>query len=164
MALTITRVVKMSTTVKADKAILELAVKAYHTAFQNLKGVENLLFSVTFEPLPVALMKASSARGGNSLGLDPSDGPLVVILLYTSWDSADNDDLVYEANKQALSDIDDEAQRRDVASAFRYMNYSSDQDPIAAYGLQSQARLQDVSAKYDPDRFFQNHMAGPFKL
>ncbi|KAK6214106.1 hypothetical protein LQW54_004708 [Pestalotiopsis sp. IQ-011] len=159
------RVSKMSTTVKSDIAILEFAVKTYHTAFQNLKGVGNLLFSVTFEPLPVTLMKASVAGGGNSLGLDPSNGPLVVILFYTSWDSADDDEIVFKLNKQALSEIDEEAQRRGVASSFRCLNYSfSHQDPIAGYGPQSQARLQYVSAKYDPDRFFQNHMAGPFKL
>jgi hypothetical protein len=159
------RVVKMSTTVKADTAILDFATKTYHASFEKLKGVENLLFSVTLESIPVSMMQASLARGGNSLGLNPSDGPLVVILFYTSWNSPDDDYLVYEVNKQALRDIESESENKGVASSFRYMNYSfTHQDPIAGYGLQSQAHLRAASAKYDPDGFFQASNSGAFKL
>ncbi|KAK6074294.1 FAD binding domain-containing protein [Seiridium cupressi] len=83
------RVVKMSTTVKADTSILDYVVKTYSAAFEKLKGVENLLFSMTFEPLPVSMMKQSQ----------------------TSWDNANDDSIVYEVNKTALEKIDNEAQR-----------------------------------------------------
>ncbi|KAI0384946.1 FAD-binding domain-containing protein [Hypomontagnella monticulosa] len=159
------RVNKMSTTVKADAGILEYAVEAYHNAFKSLDGVQNLLFSITFEPLHVSMMKQSIARGGNSLGLKPSDGPLVVILFYTSWDSPNDDKKVYDVNKKGLEAIDNEAQRRSVSASYRYLNYASlHQDPITSYGPESKAHLRAVSAKYDPERFFQTAGVGPFKL
>ncbi|RYO88963.1 hypothetical protein DL764_008653 [Monosporascus ibericus] len=149
------RVVKMSTSVKADTEILEYAVKTYHASFEKLKGVKNLLFSISFEPVPVSLIEQSISRGGNSLGLKTSDGPLVVVLFYTSWDSPSDDKIVYEVNKEALETIDSEAQRKKVSAAYRYLNYTlTHQDPISSYGSESKTHLQAVSAKYDPEGFF----------
>ncbi|ROV87431.1 hypothetical protein VSDG_09840 [Cytospora chrysosperma] len=159
------RVVKMSTTVKADTSILEYTVETFHATLAKLKGVENLLFSITFEPLPVAIFEQSVARGGNSLGLRNSDGPLVVVLFYTSWDNSSDDEEVFQINKKALEDIDNEAQSKGVSASYRYLNYAfPHQDPISSYGPESKAHLQAVSAKYDPDGFFQTAGAGPFKL
>lgn len=155
----------MTTTVKADVSILEHAVSTYRAAFERLKDVENLLFSLTFEPIPVSLMEQSSARGGNSLGLNPAEGPLVVVLLYTAWDNASDDEKVYAVNKKALEKIDQEARSRNVSASYRYLNYSfTHQDPISSYGKDSKAQLQAVSARYDPEGFFQSVVAGPFKL
>ncbi|RYP61823.1 hypothetical protein DL771_009989 [Monosporascus sp. 5C6A] len=159
------RVVKMSTTVKADTEILKYAVKTYHASFEKLKGVENLLFSITFEPVPISLIEQSISRGGNSLGLKASDGPLVVVLFYTSWESPSDDKKVYEVNKEALGTIDSEAQSKKVSAAYRYLNYTfTHQDPISSYGPESKAHLQAVSTKYDPEGFFQTAGVGPFKL
>lgn len=55
-------VIKMSTSVKADIKILEYAIETYSKSFEELKGVENLLFSISFEPIPVSMMKQSSKR------------------------------------------------------------------------------------------------------
>jgi hypothetical protein len=164
-ALITTRVVKMSTTVRADTSILEYAVETYQAAFEKLKGVKNLIFSITFEPLPVSLMGQSIARGGNALGLKPSDGPLVVVLFYSSWDSSSDDETIYTVNKEALVRIEKEAESRSVLASYLYMKYAfTHQDPIGSHGAESQAHLQAVSAKYDPEGFFLAAGAGPFKL
>ncbi|KAK9780405.1 putative FAD-binding PCMH-type domain-containing protein [Seiridium cardinale] len=150
------RVVKRSTTVKADTSILEYVVKTYSAAFEKLKGVENLLFSMTFEPLPVSMIKESQVRGGNSLGLKLSEGPLVVVLFYTSWDNVKDDSIVYEVNKTALEKIDNEARRNQVAASYRHSNYIfTGQDHVSPYGNDTRAYLKAVSAKYDPERFFE---------
>jgi hypothetical protein len=155
----------MTTTVKADISILEYAVETFHESFKKLKDINNLLFSLTFEPIPVSMIEQSNARGQNALGLKPSDGPLVVVLFYTSWDDARDTENVYEVNKKALQRIEAEAERKNVAASYRYLNYAyTHQDPINSYGSESKARLQAVSAKYDPEGFFQAAGAGPFKL
>lgn len=156
----------MSTTVKANVGILEYAVEIFNTSLGELKGVvENLLFSLTFEPLPGALLERSAARGGNAFGLQPEDGPLVVLLLYTSWDRSSDDEKVFEVNKKALEAINHEAEKRKVAASFRYLNYACPpQDPIASFGAESNARLREVSAKYDKEAFFQTAGVGPLKL
>ncbi|KAF2874702.1 hypothetical protein BDV95DRAFT_656231 [Massariosphaeria phaeospora] len=159
------RVVKMTTTVKADTRILEYAVEKYCAAFKNLKGVANLLFSLSFEPIPVSMLEASAQSGENAIGLNPSDGPLVVVLFYTSWDNASDDETVYKVNKEALRAIEEEARGKDVDARYRYLKYAfPGQDAIGSYGEERKAHLQAVSAKYDPDRFWQVAGAGPFKL
>lgn len=155
----------MSTTVKADTSILEYAVETFRASLKELKEVKNILFSLTFEPLPTSLIEKSVASGGNSMGLKPSDGPLVVLLLYSSWDSASDDEKVYQVKKKALEDINNEAQSKNSSASYCYLNYAfPHQDPISSYGPESKAHLQAVSAKYDPEGFFQAAGAGPFKL
>ncbi|KAI1451455.1 FAD-binding domain-containing protein [Annulohypoxylon moriforme] len=159
------RVLKMSTTVKADADILEYSVKAYHTAFEKLKQVQNILFSITFEPIPVSLVKNAAVRGKNALGLGLEDVPLVVVLFYTSWDNASDDELVYDVNKSVIAEVEKEAQSKNVSASYRYLNYASPhQGSFDSYGPESKAQLLKVSAKYDPDGFFQTARAGPFKL
>lgn len=156
---------KTSTTVKADTKILEYAIEAYHAAFEKLKGVENLLFSITFEALPGSLMERSIVKGGNSLGLNPSDSPVVVVLFYTSWDKPNDDRKVYDVNKEALENIDNEAKNRDVSAIYRYSSYTSPEKALfGSFGPESKRYLKTITTKYDPDGFFQITGAGPFKL
>ncbi|RYO86447.1 hypothetical protein DL766_003100 [Monosporascus sp. MC13-8B] len=111
------------------------------------------------------MIEQSIARGGNSPGLKPSDGPLIVVLFYTSWESASDDKRVFDVNKEALQNIDDEARSKNVSASYRYMNYMfTYQDPITSYGPESKEHLRTVSAKYDPGGFFQVAGLGPFKL
>lgn len=134
-------------------------------AFEKLKGMENLLFSMTLEPIPVCMMDKSISHGGNSMGLKPQDGPVVVMLFYTSWDSASDDERVYDVNKEALASIEDESRKKNVSATYRYLNYAfTQQDPFASYGSEAKAELLRVSAKYNPDGFFQSAGAGPFKI
>jgi hypothetical protein len=155
----------MTTTVKADVNILEFAVDMFRESFKELKNINNILFSITFEPIPVSMIEQSNARGQNAMGLKPSGGPLVVILFYTSWDEASDTEHVYEVNKKAIERIETEAKAKSVATDYRYLNYAfTHQDPLTSYGNESKARLQAVSLKYDPDGFFQHVVSGPFKL
>lgn len=140
-------------------------MEVYHAAFAKIKDVKNLLFSITFEPIPVSLIKQSVARGGNAMGLDPSDGPLMVVLFYTSWDERSDDEKMYAAVKEALATIEEEAKKNDVYSLWLYLNYASPhQNAMASYSKESKARLEAVSKKYDADGFFQISGIGPCKL
>ncbi len=145
--------------------ILNFAVEMYHKSFEEVKEVPGLTFSMTFEPIPASMIAQSRARGGNSFGLEPSDGPLVVILLYNSWASASDDSRIYEVNRTTLDAIDNEAQRSGLGSSYRYLNYASEsQDPIGSYGINSNVHLRSVREKYDPEGFFQIIGGWPFKL
>ncbi|KAI0114416.1 hypothetical protein GGR51DRAFT_443933 [Nemania sp. FL0031] len=160
------RVVKMTTTIKAEVEALDYAVETFRAAYSKLKGIGGLLYSITFEPIPMSLIQQSVSNGGNSLGLKPSDGPLVVILLYSSWDKSSDDETIYEVNKHALHAIEAKARENNASSPFLYMNYAFPryQDAIASYGPESKAQLQAVSKKYDPEGFFQKAGVGPWKF
>lgn len=122
--LTTGRVVKMTTTVKATASILSYAVKEFKAVLEKLKNINNLLFSLTFEPIPVSMIEQSNKRGKNAIGLQPSDGLLVVILLYTSWDDAHETERVYAIKKEALDSIDAEAKVTGTSANYRYLNYA----------------------------------------
>ncbi|KAK6950639.1 hypothetical protein Daesc_007163 [Daldinia eschscholtzii] len=82
-----------------------------------------------------------------------------------SWDNSKDDQTVFDVSKEALDVIDQEAQSKSVSASYRYLNYASTyQDPISSYGPDSNAHLQAVSEKYDPEGFFQTAGVGPFKL
>ena len=150
---------------KADVGILEFALSQYHAAFEKLKDITNILFSITFEAIPISLIEQSVAKGGNATGLQPSDGPLVVILFYTSWDHPSDDDKAFATNKDVLAIIEKESQSKGLFAPYVYLNYAWEhQDPISAYGGDSKSRLQAVSKEYDPDGFFQRALVGTFKL
>jgi hypothetical protein len=156
---------KMLTTVKADASVLEFAVKEFHAALEKLKDIKNLLFSIKFEPIPVSMIEQSEARGTNAINLKTSDGPLVVILLYASWDEASGTDRVYKVNQEAFGKIEKEAEAKSASATYRYLNYAFlHQDAIFSYGNASKTKLREVGARYDPDSFFQTAGAWPFKL
>ncbi|KAI9147316.1 FAD-dependent monooxygenase CTB5 [Paramyrothecium foliicola] len=159
------RVIKMSTTVRADTDILNHAVQVYQEAFSEIQDVANLLFSLTFESIPVSVIQASNKRGGNSLWLKASDGPLVVVLFYTSWDNAGDDDKIIASNRAALEKIDAEAYKKGIASPYRWLQYGyPHQDVMASYGSESLEQLRTISKKCDSDDFFQKAGTGLFKL
>ncbi|KAI8632482.1 hypothetical protein F5Y19DRAFT_492314 [Xylariaceae sp. FL1651] len=142
------RAVQMSTTVIAEVELLEYAVETFHAAYSKLKGLGNLLYSITFEPIP------------------PSDGPLVVILLYSSWDKSSDDETIYEANQDALRAVEAKARETNSLSPYLYLNYAfpRHQNAIGSYGPDSTAQLQAASKKYDPEGFFQKAGMGLWKL
>ncbi|KAK8066270.1 hypothetical protein PG997_013017 [Apiospora hydei] len=94
----------------------------------------------------VSMMEQSMARGGNSQGLDPSQGPLVVVMFYTSWDQPEDDEVVFSVSKEALERIGIEGKSRHMSAQYRYLNYAFPyQHPIGSYGPESNARLHAVS-------------------
>lgn len=155
----------MNTTVKADAATLKSAADTYVAALEPLKECEGITCSFTLQPYPTSLLEKTLSLGGNVLGLDPVDGPLVSILALTWWKKQDDDGKIVSTFRKVIEGIDRDAQSRGTAVPFKYMNYAWDfQDPIASYGPENKAFLQQVSRTYDPDGLFQNGVPGGFKL
>ncbi|KAL4861667.1 hypothetical protein BDV12DRAFT_179916 [Aspergillus spectabilis] len=154
-----------NTTIKADPATLKAASDIYTAALNPIQSAEGLICSLTLQPYPVSLLKKSIERGGNSLGLTTSDGPLVSILLLTYWSSRNDDAAVLGVMQKALADIKREAQNRNTSVPFEFLNYAwGSQDPIGSYGEENKKRLQEVSKRIDPEGVFQRLVPGGFKL
>ncbi|KAI9671566.1 MAG: hypothetical protein M1817_003618 [Caeruleum heppii] len=127
--------------------------------------VANMTFAISFQPLPTAITSRAAATGGNALGLDPDDGPLVIALLTVSWtDPADDDRVDYQA-KKLFELAGYEARRRRRDNDWIYLNYAAKwQSPIKGYGADVARTLADTSKKYDPEGVFQRWVPGGFKL
>jgi len=125
----------MNITVKADSSSLKAGSTIYTAALEPIKPIKNGMFSLTLQPYPVSLLQASATSGGNSLGLDPSNGPLVSVLLLSYWKNKSDDDDVLSFMTTTLEKIKEEAASRDTLVPYVYMNYAfTGQDPIGSYG------------------------------
>ncbi|APA06370.1 hypothetical protein SS1G_01102 [Sclerotinia sclerotiorum 1980 UF-70] len=159
------RVSYMNTVIKADIATLQEASTIYTTALSNITSIAGLIGSLTLQPYPVSLLQKSVENGGNSLGLSPSDGPLVSILLLTTWQNKSDDEIIFKTMRGALENIKAAAVAKNTSVDYVFMNYAADfQDPISSYGDENKRKLQNVSKKYDPEGLFQKGVPGGFKL
>jgi FAD/FMN-containing dehydrogenase len=121
--------------------------------------------SLTFQAFTVPAMQQMSKKGGNALGLSPTDGPLMHTLLYMVWDDAAKDNKLQQAALDFMSAAKAEAKKRGVYHDFIYLNYAGPyQNVIPSYGKEKLARLKAIAKKYDPTAVFQKLQPGGFKL
>ena len=146
---------------KMMKKVFEIA----NSTVRDLNDVSGVKYSLSFQPEPEILLQKAESQGGNSLGLDPSNGPLFNFLLTVTWDDAADDALVNEKARELYARSEDAARELGVQNDYLYLNYAAEwQDPIAGYGPEVKARLQRTSRKYDPRGTFQRQVPGGFKL
>ena len=146
---------------KMMKQVYEIA----NDTVRDLNGVSGVKYSLSFQPEPIVLLEKAKSAGGNSLGLDPAEGPLFNFLLTVTWDSASDDALVKRKAQELYTRSEVAAEELGVQNKYLYLNYAAEwQDPIAGYGRDVKARLQATSKEYDPSGVFQNQVRGGFKL
>ena len=120
---------------------------------------------IIYQALTEPMLANVTKFGGNALGLDTSQGPLILFNMAFWWDNAADDNAVYTFIHNYYKVITDEAKKRGIAHQYIYMNYGSQfQDVIAGYGADNKARLQKVAATYDPRGVYQTLQPGYFKL
>lgn len=146
-------------------AMMKKVYQIANETVRELSGVANLAYSLSFQPIPVVLLEVAERKGGNSLGLDPANGPLVNFLLTVTWDDPADDALVTAKAQELYERSEAAAAEMGVQEDYLYLNYAAEwQDPIAGYGADVVARLQATSKKYDPRGVFQKQVPGGFKL
>lgn len=120
---------------------------------------------LVFQPIPVNILTAMQKNGGNALGLNPSDGPLMLVQFTVIWDDAGLDGLIEGELSQLIEKIEAMAAERGELKGFVYMNYAgSTQEVLKRYGLESFERLKDVAKQYDPEGLLQKYWKGYFQL
>ncbi len=155
----------MNATVKADAATLLAGSEIWKAAMEPMKAFEGLICAYTLQPYAQSLLEASTKKGGNSLGLDPSLGSLVSIAFLTYWNNRDDDEKILGPFRRALEKLREDAKSRGTLVDYTYMNYSyTFQDPIGSYGAKNMKKLQEVSKKFDPEGVFQKGVPGGWKL
>ena len=154
-----------TTTWQSDLKLMEGVRALGAEAVKPLSTISGFVLAMAFQPLTKGLLTKSEATGGNSLGLTPDDGPLVINLLQTLHTDPADDDTVVSAMLGLIKDIEDLAARSGKSSRYKFTNYAyKTQDPIAGYGPKSVSQLQTVSKKYDPHGFFQRSVPGGYKI
>lgn len=155
----------MTTTFAVDLSLLNEVSEAFKATIETLKAVPGLIYSLSFQSFSKSLLTESASKGGNSLGLSSESGPLVLMLLFSSWANSTDDNLAISTQQQLVKDVDALAAQKGKSSAYRFMPYAYvGQDVLPGYGEDVVAKLKAASQKYDPDGFFQKGVPGGFKL
>ncbi|KAI1171413.1 hypothetical protein F4777DRAFT_591217 [Nemania sp. FL0916] len=154
---------RVSTLVLTEPA-LKAAHAAWNASLDSIKGVSNLVWAFSLEPLPPQIYARHAAE--NALGLTGrGDKSLVMALLTITWTEASDDALVNEATHSLMAVIEDAGRQTGDWDPFVYMNYAdADQDPIASYGAASVRRLQEVRSRVDPHGVFTYQVPGGYKI
>ena len=103
--------------------------------FSSSREYQRYSLDSVFAASSSTITAKAKGQGGNSLGLDPSGGALVLCLLSASWSEASDDDMVVAAGRKLFDDIKQAAVIKGLFNNFEYLNYAASfQDPIAGFG------------------------------
>jgi hypothetical protein len=132
-----------TTTFRLDLQLMSDTRELWLEALEPLKLVVGLMLSLVFQqPLTKGILLESARRGGNSLGLKPEDGPLVITLLNSVHSNPSDDDRVVAVVLSLVEKIDDPAAEREKAAKYRFTNYAyKGQKVIEGYGEESVKQL-----------------------
>lgn len=140
----------------------------------------DFIYSVAFQPLPVAIAEASLAKGGNAIALNPDAGAHIWLSYDISWLTKLGDD---HANQMAISITDSiDAYAKSTYKGVKPVGYVEqnsnlllqdeeflpifmndamyDQKPAQSYGNGSFEKLCAINKKYDPEGFLNNRTGG----
>lgn len=146
-------------------SLLTEIYQAADAAVQPIKLVAGLVYSLTYQPLPTAITTKATVANPNSLGLEASDGNLVLTHITITWTLPTDDAAVTAAANTWLRAAKAASVKAGLSNEYVYLNYAAPgQDPITGYGASNKADLRSVSQKYDPSQIFQKAVPGAFKL
>ncbi|KAF2757954.1 FAD-binding domain-containing protein [Pseudovirgaria hyperparasitica] len=159
-----------TTTVANDLDTLMYVHATWEKYRARLGRVRGLLWEFVLQPMAVSMMQnrggdRDGSGGGNCLGLEDQQEPLVIVLILAVWRDAADEAVVEECGRRTTEEIDAYAKARGTAHRYKYLNYCHGwQDPFAGYGERNRAFLVETSKKYDPDGFYQRARVGGYKL
>lgn len=166
------RTLDKTITVKLDYGLLNDLVDLWYVSNDAIcRRVSGLMNSLVFQALPVGMLEISCQAAPSrpssttSQGLDPRDGPLVVVEICMTWKKSEDDTFMEKSISDFLKDCVDLAARRDLEHRFIFPNYAWPTDDVMeGYGEQRLSILRNVAQRWDPEGFFQTHVTGGFKL
>jgi hypothetical protein len=150
---------------KLDEDMANTVRKIYFEEVGSITDAQDVQPSFSLQVLTEPIIEKTAQRGGNPLGLDPKDGPLMLALVAISWSNSADDDRLYKFAKTLRDRSMAAAEAVGKDNDYIYMNYGSPyQDVVAGYGAMNKAKLKAISKKYDPTGVFEVLQPGYFKL
>jgi hypothetical protein len=150
---------------KLDEDFANWVVNHWFSVLPRTASTLGAMVGLIFQAITEPILEKMSHAGGNALGLDASDGPILMMHTLGMWNSTSEDVTIHRFINDFFDTVVGEAESRGVDKDFIFMNYASRfQDVISSYGDVNKARLQDVASKYDPRGVYQTLQPGYFKL
>ncbi|KAI4690216.1 uncharacterized protein J4E84_004400 [Alternaria hordeiaustralica] len=147
---------------------LEMANTARDIFFEELPSIMDaaaIIPALSLQVITEPIIEQSAKRGGNPLGLDPKEGPLMLALVSLKWSDPADDERLNTFARTVQDRSSAAAKAAGKMNDYLYMNYASPyQNVVAGYGAANQAKLKTISKKYDPTGVFETLQPGYFKL
>ncbi|KAH7303321.1 hypothetical protein B0I35DRAFT_365165, partial [Stachybotrys elegans] len=147
---------------------LDIIKGVYNITMEIMKTVSHipgLSWDFQFEPLSRHVIEASTARGGNVMGLEDAQDDLLVLFIMPLWTDAQYDAEVHKAAETWYRSVKEYTIGLGKDHSWEFANYAAwFQDPMGSYGPGNLQFLRDVSHKYDPTGLFQRAVQGGYKL
>ncbi|TGO49557.1 hypothetical protein BOTNAR_0427g00030 [Botryotinia narcissicola] len=160
-----TRQIFATTSFQFSVAHLQDVYTLFKNAAASVEDIKGMRWTLTYWRIHDSITAKSTASGGNSTGLDTSQGSLVLCILTYSWEDKSDDERMDGTARRFIEEVDECSKSAGLFNRYKYVNYSAGyQDPISGYGDEMKSNLQAVSKKYDPEGFFQTGVPGGFKI
>ncbi|KAE9380997.1 FAD binding domain-containing protein [Stipitochalara longipes BDJ] len=152
-------------TFKLDINLLSKLWEILISEAETLSHVPNVVPGMTLQPLNREEIALFKKNGGNCLGIDEGDWPLVVLTVNFQWTHREDDDACETANKNVIDRIMAAAKEMGLHHRYIYQNYANiTQDVFAGYGEENREKLRKIQRRYDPDGVFSRLQPGYFKV
>ncbi|PGG98860.1 hypothetical protein AJ80_09442 [Polytolypa hystricis UAMH7299] len=150
---------------KLLNGIVDIFITEVNRVKDSISTTSGFVPTVAFQPMPTVMTSKFSKRGGNALGVSPSEGPLILAQFNWQWASSADDHIVIPAIKSIVDQSNALAEEMGLANDFVYLNYAAPhQKPIQGYGAENVNKLRGAQKKYDPTKVFEILQPGGFKL
>ncbi|KAK0639795.1 hypothetical protein B0T16DRAFT_497794 [Cercophora newfieldiana] len=143
---------RSTATYRLDLELMHYTKDVCYEEFAKLSDIPNALTLCVFQIITKQQLEVSAKKGGNPLGLEPEDGPLLLLNTWFTWDDESFDARIEQAARIIVekSVAFSKGAKRDVD--YRYLNYAGEwQNVIASYGAKNLEKLAAVAEKYDAE-------------
>ncbi|KAM0424329.1 hypothetical protein ACHAPT_010475 [Fusarium lateritium] len=150
---------------KVDSGIVNFFKDLFFETLPTVEKIPGIFPNIVVQGITIPQLKKMKTNGGNALGLDVKDGPVLIVQLCAMWLNKSDDAAVYRWMSDVMEKTKAESKSRGLDNDYLYMNYASQfQDVVTNYGADNKAKLKSISKKYDPQQVFQVLQPGYFKL
>lgn len=126
---------------------------------------KDLVTQSLWQPVPKIFADIGVKKGGNVMGLEQAGGNFLLWLCAVSVTKSEHEPIVHRKAAAMTSELWKYAESLNATSPWVYLNYADpSQNPFKSYGEENVKFMKEVSAKYDPEGFFQKKIASGFTL
>lgn len=149
--------------------ILSLIHDVFISEVENIKDVPGITPALVFQILSTNTISHFAREGGNALGIETNEGPLLIVNVAIYWDddtaARDADVDVFAAARNTIDRSVARAKELGMFHRYIYQNYAArEQQVFEGYGKENLEQLRTISKKWDPDGVFQELQPGYHKL
>lgn len=158
----------MTTNSFAAMDTIDVLHHEYVAKMQRAAPSSNLSTLIEFQPVTRTMVNNSVRRGGNVLGLErvtATYGQTLMWLVSLTVDTEEHQKAILPIAHDFVDAINKRQRQQGIWVDWIYLNYAwKDENPYKYYRFANTALLKDASAKYDPNRIFQDLRRTGFKL